>query len=239
MNESAPGLQPLSETEFQQLSDFLDGIENPDALSLEGMDGFFCALIASPRHVMPSEYFPIVWGGELTGANAFASIDDANAILGLMMRHWNAIIAELDRDEVYMPIIEDVEAGDVPGRAWARGFMRGVQQASQESWRELFGSETEGQLLTIPIVAGEVDPDWPREPLTAEKKEDLIVSMAAGFARSYRHFGAARRSNALSQQSRATYRRSTAKVGRNEPCPCGSGRKFKQCCGSADAGTRH
>ena len=25
----------------------------------------------------------------------------------------------------------------------------------------------------------------------------------------------------------------TAKVGRNEPCPCGSGRKFKKCCGSA------
>ena len=21
------------------------------------------------------------------------------------------------------------------------------------------------------------------------------------------------------------------KVGRNDPCPCGSGRKFKQCCG--------
>ena len=24
------------------------------------------------------------------------------------------------------------------------------------------------------------------------------------------------------------------KVGRNEPCPCGSGKKFKRCCGSAD-----
>lgn len=24
--------------------------------------------------------------------------------------------------------------------------------------------------------------------------------------------------------------RSTAKVGRNDTCPCGSGRKFKQCC---------
>jgi hypothetical protein len=25
--------------------------------------------------------------------------------------------------------------------------------------------------------------------------------------------------------------RATAKVGRNEPCPCGSGKKFKRCCG--------
>lgn len=27
--------------------------------------------------------------------------------------------------------------------------------------------------------------------------------------------------------------RETRKVGRNEPCPCGSGRKFKKCCGRA------
>ena len=26
-------------------------------------------------------------------------------------------------------------------------------------------------------------------------------------------------------------RRESAKVGRNDPCPCGSGRKYKQCCG--------
>jgi len=30
-----------------------------------------------------------------------------------------------------------------------------------------------------------------------------------------------------------TVKRETPKVGRNEPCPCGSGRKYKQCCGKA------
>jgi len=29
----------------------------------------------------------------------------------------------------------------------------------------------------------------------------------------------------------ATYKRKEAKVGRNDPCPCGSGRKYKKCCG--------
>lgn len=28
-----------------------------------------------------------------------------------------------------------------------------------------------------------------------------------------------------------SYKRQTAKVGRNDPCPCGSGRKYKKCCG--------
>ena len=33
------------------------------------------------------------------------------------------------------------------------------------------------------------------------------------------------------EQSEGTFRREVPKVGRNEPCPCGSGKKYKQCCG--------
>lgn len=33
--------------------------------------------------------------------------------------------------------------------------------------------------------------------------------------------------------SQAQVRRETPKVGRNEPCPCGSGKKHKKCCGKA------
>jgi len=29
-----------------------------------------------------------------------------------------------------------------------------------------------------------------------------------------------------------TIRRSEKKVGRNDPCPCGSGKKYKKCCGA-------
>jgi len=30
---------------------------------------------------------------------------------------------------------------------------------------------------------------------------------------------------------RDPYRRETPKIGRNDPCPCGSGKKYKKCCG--------
>jgi preprotein translocase subunit SecA len=33
-----------------------------------------------------------------------------------------------------------------------------------------------------------------------------------------------------------TVQRSAPKVGRNDPCPCGSGRKYKKCHGAAAAG---
>jgi SEC-C motif domain protein len=31
----------------------------------------------------------------------------------------------------------------------------------------------------------------------------------------------------------APVRRETPKIGRNDPCPCGSGKKYKKCCGAA------
>lgn len=35
----------------------------------------------------------------------------------------------------------------------------------------------------------------------------------------------------LDGQGQQPVRRDTPKVGRNDPCPCGSGKKFKKCCG--------
>jgi uncharacterized protein YecA (UPF0149 family) len=36
------------------------------------------------------------------------------------------------------------------------------------------------------------------------------------------------------QQKGNTVRREVPKVGRNDPCPCGSGKKFKKCCGAKE-----
>jgi len=33
------------------------------------------------------------------------------------------------------------------------------------------------------------------------------------------------------EQDHTPFKRSEQKVGRNQPCPCGSGKKYKQCCG--------
>lgn len=226
---------PLSEAELNQLSEFLAGLNSPDALTLEGMDGLFSALIAGPRTVLPSEYLPLIWGGELTDENAFASLEEANVTLSLIMRHWNSIASELKNESVHVPLIFEVEPGGVPGREWARGFMRGVQLAGT-GWNELFGSNDEGHLITIPLVAGEIDPEWPREAITPEKGTELIRWMVAGLARSYAHFARQRREDAQSFGTQSDpLRRATPKVGRNEPCPCGSGKKFKRCCGSSSA----
>ena len=58
-------------------------------MNIEELDGFFAALVAGPETVMPSEYYPHIFGGTMEDTCEFETLEDANAILSLMMRHWN------------------------------------------------------------------------------------------------------------------------------------------------------
>ena len=81
---------PLMDAEFDRLGEFLKGCASGKAMNVEELDGFFAALFASPEVVMPSEYLPEVFGGEMSDAHEFGSLEEANDILALLMRHWNA-----------------------------------------------------------------------------------------------------------------------------------------------------
>jgi preprotein translocase subunit SecA len=49
--------------------------------------------------------------------------------------------------------------------------------------------------------------------------------------------GAGETDSVEQQQAKAApFVRDDRKVGRNEACPCGSGKKYKQCCGLVGAG---
>ena len=89
--------EPLTDAELDRLGDFLKSCKGGKAMNVEALDGFFAALIAGPETVMPSEYNREVFGGEMSEACEFGSLDEANEILGLMMRHWNTIASTLSQ----------------------------------------------------------------------------------------------------------------------------------------------
>ena len=247
---NAPGMQHLSDAELDQLSERLDRIKNADALTLEGVDGLFCALIASPESMSPSEYLPVILGGDPGSSQVFADFEDANATMSVLMRYWNSIIADFEQESIHLPFIVEPGIDGISGRAWARGFLKGTRLAP-EGWSDLWDSEGDGQLLSIPLVAGELDPTWPTEALTKEKEDELRQWMFAGASRAYRHFADGRREFADALYDDAleeaevddyypeTYVRPEPKVGRNEPCPCGSGKKYKKCCGASEPRATH
>jgi uncharacterized protein len=131
---------PLTNAELDRLGDFLKGCKGDRAMNLEELDGFFAALIAGPETVMPSEYYPEVFGGEMSQTCEFGSIDEANEILGLMMRHWNTIARTLFKGEVYLPLLLEDADGRARGNDWAHGFMRGMGMrnyfaSASSAWR--------------------------------------------------------------------------------------------------------
>jgi uncharacterized protein len=222
--------QPLSGDELDRLGKFLDGIGAP-AMNMESLDGYFAALICGPDMVLPSEYLPGIWGEDF----CFDGNNQATEILGLLMRHWGTISSELFRTlkepDVYMPVLLEDDEGIAHGNDWARGFMRGVQ-ARPASWRKLIVSDKHGgPLIPIMLLAHEHDPDpaMRPEPVAPDKREEILSMMIAGLTKIYRYFEPHRRSRASASRS-APLRREGRKIGRNEPCPCGSGRKYKRCC---------
>jgi uncharacterized protein len=168
-------------------------------------------------------------------------LEDANVTMSLLMRYWNPTIADLERESIHFPYVVEPGTDGILGRAWARGFMRGTRLAPA-GWDELWQEENEGQVMMIPIVAREVDPAWPKEPLTKEKSDESLQWMIAGAGRAYRYFAEARQGfvdgvadedfdeefdgEELDDEDYypETYVRPEPKIGRNEPCPCGSGK---------------
>lgn len=225
--------EPLNDAELDRLGDLLENRGGDKAMNLEQLDGFFAALVVGPETVMPSEYLPEVFGGDMSNHSGFASRDEANEFFGLMMRHWNTIADTLFKDDVHLPLLLEDEHGLASANDWANGFMRGMKMRSG-GWSKLVNDEENGGcLIPMMMLAHEhdKDPKMRPEPISPEKREEVIALMTAGLVNAYRYFRAAREAHGQDTAVAIEPRRSTPKIGRNEPCPCGSGKKYKKCCG--------
>ena len=223
----------LTEAEFDRLAEFLRNTKGGQAMNLEQMDGFFAALIAGPEVVPPSEYLPKVFGGEMSNTCEFAGLDEANDILGLIMRHWNGIAAALAKGDVHLPVLLEDVNGVCQGSDWSVGFMRGVDMRSA-AWAGLLNDDEQcGCMIPVLMLYHEhdEDPKLRPGPISPEKREEIIVQMAAGIGRAYRYFRSNRRP--AGSIYGVELPRSQGRIGRNEPCSCGSGKKYKRCCGAA------
>ena len=226
--------RPLTANECEQVADVLERFRSERAMNLEMLDGFFAALICCPDLVVPSEYLPEIWGGAMTDSEAFHSAAELQTFINLIMRHWNSLAHTLDSDDVYVPLVLEDDNKVVYGNDWANGFVRGMELRRDE-WSVLFEDEDHaGALVPILALAHEHHPDPKmrpyKEPMSAERREQLIIGMAAAVPAIYRYFAPHRRLAANLTTETTTPSRSGRKVGRNDPCPCGSGKKYKKCC---------
>jgi uncharacterized protein len=110
------------------------------------------------------------------------------------------------------------------------GFVDGVKLCAAE-WQSLLSTD-EGRAWYRPIeLLGVLDagPDQDKLTRTPAQRAKLAQQIPDAVINMYHHWLPLRMAVAERQVAQAI----SSKVGRNEQCPCGSGKKFKKCCGAA------
>jgi uncharacterized protein len=224
----------LTDDDLKELDEFLDRKDGGKIPNTEALDGFFAALACCPDLVMPSEYMPVIQGGETEdGDLVFEGMDEAQRFMELVNRHWNHVNAQLHEGEVYLPLVHENEKGEYRGNDWANGFICGTH-VRFDIWSDLIhDDEHGGPMVAIMALAYENHPDSDmrpfNEPVDDKKRDGLMVASAAGVMQMHAHFLSQRKDY---MPESGPFVRQERKVGRNELCPCGSGKKYKKCCGN-------
>jgi len=221
--------QPLSDDEYQELEDFLmsDGMPE-EAMDISMLDGFLTALLIGPNMLTPSQWLPRVWGATDEQPMTWQSEQQAERMMGLVLRLMNDILWQLDEDpEGYEPLIyqHKSEDEDVPViDEWCMGFIAGIA-LDEEGWAPLLDEEAPPLLTPILLYGTEIGWQQLEEDKELADRHDEFAEALGDIVLGIRDYWLPLR------KAKSTFRHSEAVPGRNDPCPCGSGRKFKKCCG--------
>ena len=231
-----PPVTPLSEDELDELEQFLlHDVDTEEVMTLDMVNGFLHALAIGPTTIQPRRWLPKIWGTQEM-MPPMDSIEHLNHVLGLVMRHFNSIIAGLEDDpREISPYWSTMTYPNDPreyddAEMWAYGFVEGMRLCWND-WKSLL-STPQGQAWFRPIaLLGEDDFSEDQDALTKTPaiRAELALKIAPAVLDMHAHWLPVRR--AIHERMVAKSMR--PKVGRNDPCPCGSGKKFKKCCGAA------
>ena len=245
-------MNDLTDAEFDELDQLLARTPEPyQPLDAVMLDGYLCGVLVQPRLIEAAEWLPPIF--DVDGA-AFPASADAGwkaRCEELIVRRHDALRRALAEDGGFDPLLpepaqeaegaEGAEGEEVPEELralspvsrtllpWVAGFEHAaatfpelaelddadVQSALARLFRHLPATEDEARELVALM-----DREHPLADLD-EAIDDLVNAVAD--------------LEALTHDRRwrvETVKREAPKVGRNDPCPCGSGRKFKHCHGA-------
>jgi uncharacterized protein len=248
-----PHTLPLTPDDFDAQDAELDALRERDEEipQWEFCEGFLAALVCSRRVIAPEEYWPVLLG------EAFKPVEHMEFVWR-WRRRWlevsaalDAPVESLDDERAYRPEVldtrgavlalaeedrGDTDAAAMPAYAqvWALGFMYAVETWPQD-WAPPRDAEAARMLddaLGLIVALTEDDSAKPSVSMYAEdgppsvSEQRLHVFDAATWAvydlrQLWKSLG-----------SRVEPVRKPPEPGRNDPCPCGSGKKYKKCHGA-------
>jgi uncharacterized protein len=223
--------EPLSDKEFKELDQFLlsDRCAD-DGMTMDSLHGFLTALAIGPDEVLMSEWLPKVWGSAGKDGPKFKTPKEAERITMLIARFMNEIAITFEvAPKEFEPLFceHEVEGRTLlDGDAWAWGFWEGMNLRA-DAWEPIWESNLADMVKPVYLLgAEEIEEEEMALVDDPVKRHKLAVEMEAAIPHIHK-FWQPHRKSAVQQ-----VKNETPKTGRNDPCPCGSGKKFKKCCGA-------
>ncbi len=226
--------QPLSDKEFKELDQFLLSERCPeDAMTMDCLHGFLSAIAIGPQEFVLSEWLPHVWGGDLQESPKFKNAKESERIISLIVRFMHEISITLEvAPKEYEPLFCEHEVDGkslIDGEAWCSGFWEGMHLV-EESWDEIWDSNLAPLMHPIYLLGSdEIEEEEVAIIEDPKQVHKLSIEVEANVPQLHKFWLTRKKSRV------ETVVREVPKAGRNDACPCGSGEKFKKCCG-ANAG---
>ena len=213
---AAPNV-PLSDDEYERLGDLLAA----PALVARSMDvamleGFLTALALRPAVEAVAAWLPAVLDRGGAGAGA---ADDAREIAALAQRHYLHLRQWLAEDPASFEPIYACGPEWGPD-AWCEGFLTGTRR-EPAAWEALAIPAWSQPFIRLGTAEGRA---LNADDAETERWMNAVAPAVIAINAAWRPAAAP-----------APGRRAAPKVGRNDPCPCGSGKKYKKCCGAEPA----
>lgn len=187
------------------------------------LDGFFSGIACAPNTLVPSEWLPSLWGGEELMPD-WETEEEIHDFHDALLEEYNLVMEEFITGEFSAMFynIDEPDAAHFFVRDWCNGFLRAANLYSTmpDADRYVFERHTE----LVRLYASETG----SRKLETMSKEEIAAQQQAIEAdvTALQHHFFQRRVSAAHTPFVST----SPKVGRNDLCPCGSGKKFKNCC---------
>jgi uncharacterized protein len=219
--------KPLSDKEFEELDQFLmSKAVGDDGMTMDALHGYLTAIAIGPEIIPLSEWLPNVWG--LEGEEPqFESEKQAERIVNLIARFMNEVILTFEvAPKEFEPLFCVYELNGkeiIDGETWSWGFWEGMQLRS-EAWDKVNHSPLAPLLRPIYLLgADEISEEEMKLVDDPGKCHKLAIEVEAAIPHLYQYWLPIR--GAHSSEAKGI------KQGPDEICNCGSGKKYKNCCG--------
>ncbi|MBK7674367.1 MAG: UPF0149 family protein [Candidatus Accumulibacter sp.] len=232
----------LTDNQLLRLEQLLGDPVLERAMRLDEAQGYLCAALSGPQPAPESQWLSDVLGdSEKTAGDAWR---EAAHLLRLLRTQLQAELANGEPPLLLLYAVDEEENSASDYVPWCQAYLHGIDTAPV-GWFEALDADDDKedseeiayldeQLFPLFMLTGDAEAaataageEWLSGRDLERMREECEENLPHAVTNIYRFW--------IAQRRVKTVRREDARIGRNDPCPCGSGKKFKKCCGAVPA----